>query len=429
MFHMYKHDVPKGSITPEGMKLIKKAMHLAGCSDEWEVGFEWVWQNSKGTFAKRLQRAQYECGYRMPTDVLGKIATIAKDNVSTEDSLAYDFIDKCDWVHGDFGDANSCYWSVFNFAFSTMFQNNGIGVRAFTPIPEGCKEPFGYTKYPGYLGMGRGWIFPMTLEDGTPYLLVTNGYIAGRSSYFFARLVANHYGCSYKAGKIRSENKAMYWNEGGNCFFVADEETLERVPETITTNFTSGNEKLAHWCCRKCRKKVAADNQGTIAPGYEYFKSPDGPYCLQCAEPCQLCGRNSITPSMERKEWNIGSDRVLTKLCARCIEALTDVPCAGGCGLHHYRKDVIMVKQKIPVCLSCKRRNTSPFRECQRCWTVTSVKEMRTMPNDKMYCNKCLPSVIPLFANGNMPDETEGLPKLEGVQFFWSPTATRMVNP
>jgi hypothetical protein len=394
-FKLFTLEMPKGSITPQGMQRVREITH-ATVGDAWETGFEWVWQNKHGNFSKRFQKALYQAGRRkMEPEMIAKVVQAAKDNTYDENKIMYDFANECDWVNGDFGDANSCYWSMFPEALATVFGNGGFAIRAFQPITEKMTSPYGYDRYPGVLGMGRGWVFPMKLGEQS-YWLVTNGYIAGRSSYFFARLLAAHYGWTYKAGKVQAANDGVYWNEGGNVFFVAPQDIIARIPDTVSPSLPVKHKHLAVWVCRKCRKTCATDHKGTPHSTRPYLKTNQGPFCPDCTPICDVCCKNRCTPKMEPITLSFQRTDV-QNVCEVCLQSITKEPCL-GCGKRHFSPEVTYLADRTRnVCHVCREGQASPWVKCHGCGYLSSVKDVRTLMDDKRYCKVCAPHKIAYF--------------------------------
>lgn len=270
----------------------------------WETDADFkVWMISKGkysgTWPKRYSTLVFkELGCRPPEKMLAKVGQILTKCATTETEYIVDFVDKCEWKAGSFGESSSsCWWSDYRGARIGLFRHGGMAMRFYEKNGRGC---------------GRCWMFPH--DEG---IYIFNAYHNhDLSLYAMASLISVYTGVSYR--RVELEIPRAYIN-GNTGFFVAPIDVLDKVcnGRTKTLRFAEDTTSVScAWCgdnmddddstyttydgeeiCEDCYENRAFDCAG-CRQIYHTQNCHDGPdnkqYCRSCFHStfvkCTSCG-------------------------------------------------------------------------------------------------------------------------------------------
>jgi hypothetical protein len=269
----------KGVIDPEGVGAIIRLINAQRLHrEEWGLSdafpaylpplpadFDWVWMTGAGSFPKRVSKHYYQTiGVKLPAWFKSQLGNIAKSHSTREFVYRFDFVNRFNWIDGDFGDSGSCYWGSNASAREMLEDNDALAMRFFHDD-----------------GRGRGWAWLVEVDDA---YIVFNGYGFPHATFTIARVLAKFCGLSYKEiGLVNNCSAAgvLYIN-GGKGYVVADRETIKDFPGRY--DFGWDEPYVAY--CESCNEPLHEDDVHFCPDGY--------PYCEHCFydlfDTCARCG-------------------------------------------------------------------------------------------------------------------------------------------
>lgn len=149
----YLAELPSNGITAEGHveinDWVRRALRRHGgrYRRSFALPPSWVWEwmitanpadrGLVGTMPKRIAKWLYKThDMKLSPEEMAEIGTISKTHTIEDDTYIFDITDDLDWRDGDFGDADSCYWSTNKIAKEYLFDAGGLGFRVFRNEPE-----------------------------------------------------------------------------------------------------------------------------------------------------------------------------------------------------------------------------------------------------------------------------------------------------
>lgn len=211
--------------------------------DFFPEGWQWSWFSAKlvledpqlpadkkgehkmivnGVLTTRLQSFYYKVyGISFPDSLKEEIGNYAKLDTPDVNTTVWDITTNFDWRAGAFADGGSCYWSDRHRAKDYIVDNGGAAIRFF-------RDEKGE-------GIGRAWLVPYKLPDGSEAWTVFNGY--GASTQSLARFFATSFNKFYKKVRITVDGQVtgvVFINADGYGYIVGD---IDKVGNIERVNF------------------------------------------------------------------------------------------------------------------------------------------------------------------------------------------------
>lgn len=406
---LYYAEVPDDIIDANGVTEIIKILvqnipefDLVSTRAEFINNIKWQWQDKTGTLPKRIQKYFYKNFNKLKLDqkLVSEIGNIARSHSAKTKEYYFDFHNEiCNWYRGDFGNANSCYWTEYNKSPGILQYYGSKTIRFFKPNKYG-----GY--YNEFAGYGRAFILPIIIHNQECEILI-NGY--GYDLLEIARMYSNFKGLSYIKVDLSCYSSDLYIN--GECgYLIADQNTCSNLsihparsrPEIeldyyeyeavswIETNycsycdystndyFTDDNGNI---CCADCFHELYSYCNTCESPTYneEIIVIDDNFYCSRCADRissvCDECGHRTSNDKIFHTDFGY-------TYCESCFDALhTFCSC---CDKIVSIDDAIEFNHAY-YCNECYDENT---QECAGCSEII-LKENANYDNNKLYCAEC----------------------------------------
>lgn len=205
--------------------------HLSDDSDYYpHADIEPVWQNSRGTFPKRLSSYLYkEHNVRLDGDQVREIGNLLKPYVQTGKTYYYDFTGDFDWDDGDFGDLGSCFWGDRGDSITRLEEHDSMAMRFWKDRGKETQKGYEHSiedSVYGFRGYGRAWLaFPRRSDrfyarnrplEPVECVVLFNAYPKGFQKATVARILAKHLNLSYKriALRCRGSDDHTLWING-----------------------------------------------------------------------------------------------------------------------------------------------------------------------------------------------------------------------
>jgi len=286
-----------GLISNTGLREITRYLRIQELPD-LPADWRWEWLVMKGSgyrgkFAKRVgQFYRTEHGIEVNDGVLQTVGNLARMHMELGSSYCFEFRETVDWQDGEFSDDGSCFWGSYTGA-RLMVDANGFAVCFFNDGK----------------GLGRAWLAPLNNDC----YIVFNGYgFAGDSTLTIARVLAIHFGGSYKELALRDEADAMYIN-GDRGFMIGAAQAVDSV-EKYVLNWPGIDANT----CEKCRSIIREKDVTYGAEGDAVCPTCFEKYYLRC-ERCHRARR--------RKNIKKIGGRLVCNWCLN--EALNPLPVRG----------------------------------------------------------------------------------------------------
>lgn len=238
-------ELPSGVISDEGIRAIQWAItdycvpsEDGLCKlriDSWDIRYiveelDPVWSKKDGTFTRRLSKAFYKKGHKIPADLLSTIGNLANEHTSNQNTFRLEVTRDLNGSDSDFGNEGSCWWSSnpqYNISRCAFKNWGGIALRSYASDSAYRNDP-----------SGRVLIQPLD-ENLAPTAdavrarayLVYNRY-GDMEKFAAARIVAHMTGKTYK--KVSLSIDPQYVN-GDSGFLIADETTCQKTVSIMIT--------------------------------------------------------------------------------------------------------------------------------------------------------------------------------------------------
>jgi hypothetical protein len=314
--------------------------------------WSWQWITANGSLPKRLSyqlRQQYGHAY-FPTDFFNFWCSELGRHVA-ESQRVYMDCGKFEWLRGEFGDPNSCWWGEYNSARLTFLRDQpGYAIRLYRKECEPGEPNKTIDK-----GYARCWAWNVA-EDANAgrrdCFVIFNAY--GEQLRLFAHVLSTYYGCSYAPIHINSTTIYVNGHDGdtrnGIVLFPAGASTLFDVfAFDYTVNRAYQDCVIAR--CAKCDASLYQDD--------ECFECDGMHYCIACTYECGCCGERY--PNIE------------------VYAARTYVT------LFHNRVQNHWIPQKKLLCPSCERIHTA---SCTICATRVHLNQFNTASHRCIKCDE-----------------------------------------
>lgn len=207
---------------------------------------DWSWVTSRGTLPKRLSRHIYNNHKaKLSKELLAEIGNIGKQHSDGGGEYHFDFSRGiCDWVRGEFGDPESCFFSCHSAAQDMLYNLDAYVMRFFSPSP----NEYGGTYYENYYGLGRAWMVPWSGN-----FVFFNGY--GLPLLRMVRIFTQWSGLDYKKiGVANNGNESgTLWINNGRGYVVG------KTQDILKINNIDFHEEDPEGSCSSCGYAVGED--------------------------------------------------------------------------------------------------------------------------------------------------------------------------
>lgn len=104
--------------------------------------WDWSWMIQKGEFRGRLPKRiagfyKRKYGIKLSSGTITYLGNIAKKYSHEAKTYTFDFTKSFDWMAGDFGDKDSCFWGARNLAREVLMMNGAIAIRFYSVNGDG----------------------------------------------------------------------------------------------------------------------------------------------------------------------------------------------------------------------------------------------------------------------------------------------------
>lgn len=319
LYKRYTLITPQGQLSLSGIFLVKQFIEKSGLPalpEDWQ----WTWQVERGEYRGKFttRAAAYwrkEHDVKVDQSVLTELGNIARAHTETSATYTFEFVNRLDWNRGDFGDPNSCLWTMYANGRMSM-QDNGVWAVRF--YDEQGK------------GYARAWFYVVT-----DWYIVWNGY--GLMTQVIARVVSQFLSLNYKQIDLSNygEDAGAVYINGGTGYAIGTWEALDDMWEYDFEFYVEDVDT-----CNHCGRTLNEDNT--------YRGADDEYYCDDCFyrffQDCWHCGDAYEIGTLERIE----SDG--NYVCTYCRDRYYRE--CFSCGQLHYRYSTYPFEGRI-YCHDC----------------------------------------------------------------------------
>jgi hypothetical protein len=299
----------------------------ANYRDFFPEGWSWTWFSTKtvlkdprlpkgeltlqGALPNRLANFYYKVyGRTLPEQLKEQIGNFAKLDTPDINVTYWDITTEFDWRAGQFGDSNSCYWSDRARAKDHIVNHGGAALRFFRGLTGE--------------GIGRAWIVPHKLEDGTETWVVFNGY--GATTQSLARFFGTEFKQFYKRCKVTVDGSAfgvVYINAEGYGYIVGPIDKIDKIDHVDfkwnvhTSSDSDSGTMYCHGCDAALYDGDYVDEDGLhycpdcwwnthFSCNYcgDSYRESEGTYVDSVGETvCENCLREQFVRSDHSHEW------------------------------------------------------------------------------------------------------------------------------
>jgi hypothetical protein len=247
---------------------------LPSLPDDWE----WVWTATgkyRGKFATRVGQYYWkEYKLKCPPHFLEMVGNLAREHSVDLQNFEFDFTDRIDWDHGDFGDEGSCFWEDHDEARTALNR---------------CENAYAMRFYNDGMGCGRVLVLSLSSMDSF-VLFNAYGISLAKAAFILSILTKGQYAKVdvYNFGK---EN-GLIWINGGTGYIVAPE-------GSNLLKKTEIDLKIYGDTCYNCGEFIGEDDSSypygeTVVCGmcYDLWYTT----CTYCSDTCQSDSAYAIDP-------------------------------------------------------------------------------------------------------------------------------------
>lgn len=215
--------------------------------------FEWQWSSRGGKLTTRLRKI-YQRHYKIsiPDEIISEIGNVAATYRTDKDTtVTLRFTDYLDWERGDFGDPNSCFWTVNRLTHTEFKENPNLFAVKFYEGSKGFARSLLYVQ-PEHLFIfnSYGLMTPYVASLMRRLLELESYKLLPKNPFYFdgsndSTLWVNNGGhasviCSPDAGEPKVNHKTVWLWDNDDNYFMCEfcEDRFDQDYRCITSDHT-----------------------------------------------------------------------------------------------------------------------------------------------------------------------------------------------